>query len=94
MLEEIRRPVLLRSLFILGASYSGQEISFTKMLGQLQDAGNTVTLAHYLDILGKANILTGLQKYSGSKINARRSSPKFMVYNTVLKTYADGASRR
>ena len=64
------------------------------MLGQLQDAGNTVTLAHYLDLLGKANMLTGLQNYSGSQIRVRKSSPRFMVYDTSLMTYADGSNRR
>jgi predicted AAA+ superfamily ATPase len=94
MMEEVRKPALLRSLFMLGSGYSAQELSFTKMLGQLQDAGNTVTLAHYLDLLGKANMLTGLQNYSGSKIRIRKSSPRFMVYDTSLMTYADGANRR
>ncbi|MCL2694591.1 MAG: ATP-binding protein, partial [Oscillospiraceae bacterium] len=94
MMEEVRKPALLRSLFMLGSGYSAQELSFTKMLGQLQDAGNTVTLAHYLDLLGKANMLTGLQNYSGSQIRTRKSSPRFMVYDTSLMTYADGANRR
>jgi predicted AAA+ superfamily ATPase len=94
MMEEVRKPALLRSLFMLGSGYSAQELSFTKMLGQLQDAGNTVTLAHYLELLGKANMLTGLQNYSGSQIRARKSSPRFMVYDTSLMTYADGAGRR
>lgn len=67
MMEEVRKPALLRSLFMLGSGYSAQELSFTKMLGQLQDAGNTVTLAHYLELLGKANTLTGLQNYSGNR---------------------------
>ena len=94
MMEEVRKPALLRSLFMLGSGYSAQELSFTKMLGQLQDAGNTVTLAHYLGLLGKANMLTGLQNYSGNPIRARKSSPRFMVYDTSLMTYADGANRR
>ena len=94
MMEEVRKPALLRTLFILGSSYSAQELSFTKMLGQLQDAGNTVTLAHYLDLLSKANILTGLQNYSGSQIRTRKSAPRFMVYDTSLMTYANGADRR
>ena len=94
MMDEVRKPALLRSLFMLGSSYSAQELSFTKILGQLQDAGNTVTLAHYLDLLGKANILTGLQNYSGNKLRVRKSSPRFMVYDTSLLTYADGANRQ
>jgi predicted AAA+ superfamily ATPase len=91
---EVRKPALFRSLFLLGSMYSAQELSFTKMLGQLQDSGNTVTLAHYLELLGKANMLTGLQNYSGSKIRVRKSSPRLMVYDTSLVTYADGANRR
>jgi predicted AAA+ superfamily ATPase len=94
MMEEVRKPALLRALFMLGTRYSAQELSFTKMLGQLQDAGNTVTLAHYLDLLGKAGILVGLQKYSGNIIRARNSSPRLMVCDTALMTYADGAGRR
>jgi len=94
MLEEVRKPALLRSLFMLGSEYSAQELSFTKMLGQLQDAGNTVTLAHYLELLGKASMLIGLQNYSGSQIRTRKSSPRFMVYDTSLMTYADGSNRR
>ena len=94
MLEEVRKPALLRALFMLGSGYSAQELSFTKILGQLQDSGNTVTLAHYLDLLGKANMLTGLQNYSGNQIRTRKSSPRFMVYDTSLMTYADGAHRR
>jgi len=93
MMEEVRKPALLRALFMLGSGYSAQELSFTKMLGQLQDAGNTVTLSHYLDLLSKANILTGLQNYSGSQIRTRKSSPRFMVYDSSLMTYADGANR-
>jgi hypothetical protein len=94
LMEEVRKPALLRSLFMLGSGYSAQELSFTKMLGQLQDAGNTVTLAHYLELLSKASMLTGLQNYSGNQIRARKSSPRFMVYDTSLMTYADGANRR
>jgi len=93
-MEEIRKPALLRSLFMLGSNYSGQELSFTKILGQLDDAGNTVTLAHYLDLLDKAGILTGLQNYSGNKIRIRKSSPRFMVYDTSLMTYSEGTNRR
>jgi predicted AAA+ superfamily ATPase len=94
MMEEVRKPALLRSLFMLGSGYSAQELSFTKMLGQLQDAGNTVTLAHYLNLLGQANMLTGLQKYSGNQIRTRKSTPRLMVYDTSLMTYADGTNRR
>lgn len=91
MIEEVRKPALLRALFSLGARYSAQELSYTKILGQLQDAGNTTTLAHYLDLLDKANMLCGLQKYSASKARVQKSSPRFMVYDTALMTYRYGA---
>ena len=51
LLTRVDKPALLRRLFELGCRYSGQVLSYTKMLGQLQDAGNTTTLAHYLDLL-------------------------------------------
>jgi predicted AAA+ superfamily ATPase len=94
MMEEVRKPALLRALFMLGAGYSAQELSYSKILGQLHDAGNTVTLSHYLELLGKANILCGLQKFSQNKIQTRQSSPRFLVYDTSLMTYADGTSRK
>ena len=93
-MEEVRKPALLRSLFTLGASYSAQELSYTKILGQLHDAGNTVTLAHYLELLDKANILCGLPKYSANKIRMKQSSPRLMVYDTSLLIWTAGASRK
>jgi len=92
-MEEIRKPALLRSLFILGAAYSAQELSLTKVQGQLQDAGNVTTLAHYLSLLGRAGILCGLQKFTPTQLASRQSSPRFMVYDTSLMTYASGAVR-
>ena len=57
LLTRVDKPALLRRLFELGCRYSGQVLSYTKMLGQLQDAGNTTTLAHYLDLLSGAGML-------------------------------------
>ncbi|MDR1928301.1 MAG: ATP-binding protein [Oscillospiraceae bacterium] len=94
LMEAVRKPALLRTLFMLGSGYSAQELSFTKLLGQLQDAGNTVTLAHYLELLSKASMLTGLQNYSGNQIRAKKSSPRFMIFDTSLLTYASGTNRR
>src|SRR5690606_13588461 len=76
LLTRVDKPVLLRRLFELGCRYSGQVLSYNKMLGQLQDAGNTTTLAHYLDLLGAAGMLTGLSKYAGQAVRRRASSPK------------------
>lgn len=84
MLTRIDKPSLLKRLFEIGCVYSAREISFTKIMGQLQDAGNTVTLAHYLELLDKAGLLAGLQKYTGNMPRKRASSPKFQVHNTAL----------
>jgi predicted AAA+ superfamily ATPase len=93
-MEEIRKPALMRALFTLGVSYSARELSYTKILGQLSDAGNTVTLAHYLELLGNANVVCSLPKYSANAVRIRQSSPRFMVYDTSLLTWAAGVSRK
>src|SRR5512140_816138 len=84
LLTRVDKPALLRRLFELACSYSGQILSFTKMLGQLQDAGNATTLAHYLELLAGAGMVCGLQKYAGDAARARGSSPKLQVLNTAL----------
>lgn len=85
-LERIRKPSLLRRLFELGAQYSSQEVSYRNLLGQLDDKGNTATLAHYLDLLAGAGMLCGLQKYESKALNIRRSSPRLLVFDTSLMT--------
>ncbi|KKQ33028.1 MAG: hypothetical protein US49_C0003G0056 [candidate division TM6 bacterium GW2011_GWF2_37_49] len=86
LMTHINKQALLRRLFQLGCSYSGQMLSYTKMLGQLQDSGNTTTLAHYLELLSGAGLLAGLQKFANQQVRQRGSSPKFSVYNTALMT--------
>ena len=81
----ISKPALLRQTFELGAACSGQLLSLNKMLGMLQDAGNTATLAGYVRLLGDSGLLTGLQKYSIDVARRRSSIPKFQVYNNALK---------
>ncbi|HRN52116.1 MAG TPA: ATP-binding protein [Gemmatimonadaceae bacterium] len=92
MMTRVHKPALMRRLFELACRYSGQELSYTKMLGQLQDAGNTVTLAHYLDLLATAGMVRGLPKYAGDAARRRASSPKLQVLNTALMTALGGLS--
>lgn len=80
----VKKPSLLRHLFQLGCHYSGQILSFQKMLGQLQDAGNTTTLSHYLKLLENAGMLAGIDKFSTRYLKQRASSPKLQVLNTAL----------
>ena len=86
LMSRVDKPALLRRMFDLACDYSGQILSYQKMLGQLMDAGNTVTLAHYLELLGSAGMVTGLQKFSHGKVRSRGSSPKLQVLNTALMT--------
>ena len=84
--KTIYKPALMRQLFDLGCMYSGKELSLNKMLGQLQDVGNVTTLANYLNTLGEARLLCGLQKYARDEARKYNSVPKLMVYNTALLT--------
>jgi uncharacterized protein len=84
LMVRIDKPVLLRNLFDLACAWSGQILSYNKILGQLKDAGNTTTLAHYLKLLEGAGMIKGLEKFSPSAIRQRASSPKFQVFNTAL----------
>lgn len=84
LLTRVDKPALLRQLFQLGCAYSGQVLSYQKMVGQLQDAGNTTTLAHYLGLLSGAGLLSGLEKFAPTKIRQRGSSPKLLARNTAL----------
>lgn len=86
MLTRVDKPALLKRLFELGCLYSGQVLSYTKIIGQLQDAGNTTTLANYLKLLSDCGLLGGLDKFAGDIVRKRGSSPKFQVYNNALIT--------
>jgi hypothetical protein len=90
LLSRVDKPALLRRLFELGCRYSGQILSYTKMLGQLQDAGNATTLAHYLELLAGAGMVGGLQKFAGEAVRQRGSSPKLQVFNTALMSAQSG----
>ena len=81
----ISKPALLRQTFELGAAYSGELLSMNKMLGSLQDAGNTVTLTGYINLLDESGLLCGLQKFSMDMARRRASIPKLQVYNNALK---------
>ncbi len=84
MLTRVDKPALMKRLFELGSSYSGQVLSFNKIMGQLSDAGNTTTLANYLELLNDAGLLGGLDKFSPNMVRKRASSPKFQVHNPAI----------
>jgi len=86
LLNRVEKPALLRQLFVLACEYGGQVLSYQKILGQLTDAGNTTTLAHYQRLLESAFLIQGLPKWSGAAVRRRSSSPKWLPLNTGLVT--------
>lgn len=92
LLHPVEKPALLRKLFMLACEYGGQILSYNKMLGQLTDAGNTVTLAAYKRLLEAAFLIAGLEKFSGSQIKTKSSSPKWLPLNNALMTSLRGLS--
>ena len=89
-MTRVDKPALLKRLFEMGSLYSGRELSYNKMLGQLHDAGNTTTLARYLELLSSAGLLTGLSKHTARPVLTRGSSPKLNVLNTALMAVYSG----
>ena len=90
MTANIYKPALMKQAFEVGCSYSGELLSLTKMIGQMQDAGNITTLAGYIDILSQCTLLAGLQKYANEEVRKYNSVPKFQVYNNALLTAFKG----
>lgn len=90
LMTRVDKPALLRRTYELACAHSGQILSYQKMVGQLQDAGNTTTIAHYLNLLGAAGLVCGLPKFHGDKVPQRASSPKLQVLNNALITAQTG----
>ena len=85
-LTRVDKPSLMRALMDLAPDYSGQVVSYRKLQGQLDDAGNTTTLARYLDLLADAGLIAGLQKYSAKPCLSKHSTPKLNVLSTAVMT--------
>jgi predicted AAA+ superfamily ATPase len=72
----IKKPALFRQTFVLVSQYPAKEISYNKLLGQLQDAGNVDQVKHYLDLYSQAFLIRLIFNFSGTK--HRTSSPKIL----------------
>lgn len=84
MTSNIYKPALMKQLFTIGCKYSAELLSLTKVVGQMQDAGNVTTMASYLNILEECQMLCGLQKYAQDDARKYNSIPKFQVFNNAL----------
>ena len=89
-MQRIHKPALLKRLLRLGAGFSGQILSYNKMLGQLQDAGNATTLARYLQLLAGNGLVCGLEKFAGNRQRRMASSPKVNVLNAAISAAFSG----
>jgi uncharacterized protein len=85
-MQTVAKPALLRQLFGLCAQFPAEILSYNKMIGQLHDAGNTTTLAHYLTLLETAFLISGVQQFSRDTLRTRASSPKLILWNNALVT--------
>jgi hypothetical protein len=90
--HKVANPALFRQAFQILSAYPAQEISYTKLLGQLQDKGNTDLIKHYIDLYGGAFLLHALQKYSPKAWLTRSSSPKMLPACPALFSMAAGVN--
>ena len=84
LMTRVDKPALLRRVFHVACEYAGRELTYERIVGQMHDAGNTTTVAHYLDLLDAAGLVSALQKFASDAARRRRSTPKFAVHNTAL----------
>jgi hypothetical protein len=88
--RKVANPALFRQAFEILCHYPAQEISYSKLLGQLQDRGNTDLVKYYIELYGGAFLIHALQKYSAKAWLVRSSSPKMIPSCPALHTMAVG----
>ncbi len=88
--QTVAKPALFRQAFEILCGYPAQEVSYTTLLGQLHDRGNTDLVKHYLELYEGAFLFRGLQKYSGKTVKIKTSSPKILPLCPALYTLAAG----
>jgi hypothetical protein len=88
--RKVANPALFRQAFEILCHHPAQEISYTKLLGQLQDRGNTDLIKYYIELYGHAFLLHALHKYSPKAWLTRSSSPKMLAACPALHTMAAG----
>jgi uncharacterized protein len=76
--QTVKNPALFRQAFDILISYPAQEISYTKLLGQLQDRGNVEVVKYYLSLYSGAYLIKALEKFSDKAVLRRSSSPKIL----------------
>jgi hypothetical protein len=88
--RKVANPALFRQAFEILCRYPAQEISYTKLLGQLQDKGNTDLVKYYLELYTGAFLIYSLEKYANKAWLTRSSSPKILPACPALYTMTAG----
>ena len=88
--RKVANPALFRQAFEILCRYPAQEISYTKLLGQLQDKGNTDLVKYYLELYAGAFLIYSLEKYTNKGWLTRSSSPKILTACPALYTMTAG----
>ncbi|MDZ4184509.1 MAG: ATP-binding protein [Desulfuromonadales bacterium] len=88
--RKVANPALFRQAFEILCRYPAQEISYTKLLGQLQDKGNTDLIKYYIELYAGAFLIQPLEKYSAKGWLSRTSSPKILISCPALYTMTAG----
>lgn len=92
-LRPLPRPALFRQFLELLSAYPCREISYTKLLGNLQDRGNVEVVKHYLFLLSCAFLYRGLEKYAAKETVKKSSSPKILPLCPALCTRGGAMAR-
>jgi predicted AAA+ superfamily ATPase len=74
----IKNPSLFKQAFEVLSCYPAQEISYRKLLGQLQDRGNTELIKYYIKLFEGAYLIKAIQKYGTQDFKIKSSSPKII----------------
>src|SRR5258708_13515632 len=88
--QTVAKPALFRQAFEILCGYPAQEVSYTTLLGQLHDRGNTDLVKHYLERYEGAYLFRGLSKYSARLVSIKSSSPKIIPMCPALYTLVAG----
>lgn len=84
LMEPVRKPALLRQLFLVCLGHPAEIVSLQKLAGELHAAGALETVAHYLAVLEQAYLVAGLEKFSPRMLRRRAAPPKIVVLNNAL----------
>lgn len=74
----VKNPSLFRQAFEILCSYPSQEISYRKLLGQLQDKGNVDLIKYYISLFEGAFLFRTIFKFGSQEFKVKSSSPKII----------------